>query len=209
MDNNSTQSLVDAINSNNLELIRQNLVLNANISTSVPNEFSIVTLAVLNENIEILKLILKTGYDPNAFNIEDSEGTTSLYWATCQNSFDIVQILIEAGAKVDIEKPQEGITSIHVAAERGFIDILRLLLEKAGGKNIINSFDFAGNTPLIYAASNNQIEAVHLLIQSGADINAHDESRIGNTALRQAVRYGNYEIVKLLLDSDANPLIPG
>lgn len=47
------------------------------------------------------------------------------------------------------------------------------------------------------------------MIEAGADVNVSDESRIGNTALRQIADVGSYEIIELLVKAGANPIIPG
>jgi len=47
------------------------------------------------------------------------------------------------------------------------------------------------------------------LISAGADVNAHDEERIGNTVLHYAAEDGDSEAVELLLRAGADPEIPG
>ncbi|MDQ6942506.1 MAG: ankyrin repeat domain-containing protein, partial [Candidatus Eremiobacteraeota bacterium] len=47
------------------------------------------------------------------------------------------------------------------------------------------------------------------LIDAGADVNAHDESRIGDTALLLAVQHGLFDIAKILVEHGADPTIPG
>jgi len=54
-----------------------------------------------------------------------------------------------------------------------------------------------------------QLVAAQLLISAGADVNAFDEERIGNTALHCAVFSGTCQAVELLLKAGANPNIPG
>lgn len=51
------------------------------------------------------------------------------------------------------------------------------------------------------AVDNNKIEAINLLIDMGADVNA--KNKLGNTALHWAVKNGRTEIVKLLKDAGA------
>lgn len=50
---------------------------------------------------------------------------------------------------------------------------------------------------------------MRILLEAGADVNACNEQRIGNTALRQIADVGSYEIIELLVKAGANPNIPG
>jgi ankyrin repeat protein len=59
------------------------------------------------------------------------------------------------------------------------------------------------------AVSKNNLEVARLLIDAGADVNANDEDRIGDTALKEAVYKGEVEMVKLLLEANADPTIEG
>jgi len=87
------------------------------------------------------------------------------------------------------------------AAEAG--DTARIEALLAGGVNV-DERDKRGFTPLMYAAANDRIAAIELLIRRGADVNA--QSDIGETALICAVRYGRgkRETLKALIDAGAN-----
>ena len=58
--------------------------------------------------------------------------------------------------------------------------------------------DFNNSTPLIYAAYNNNIEIIKLLLNSDADIDKQNSA--GRTALMSAAYNNNREIIELLLD---------
>lgn len=59
------------------------------------------------------------------------------------------------------------------------------------------------NLPLYWAANNNQVEVVKLLLNTGADINGLS-GIAKRSALHEAALRGNYEIVKLLIDTGAD-----
>ena len=59
----------------------------------------------------------------------------------------------------------------------------------------------SGNTALIMAAKNNNIEVAKLLIEKGAYLDVKNED--DNTALMSASRRGCFEIVKLLIEAGA------
>ena len=63
---------------------------------------------------------------------------------------------------------------------------------------------FNGYTPLHCACSWNNPEAVKLLVERGADIEAIDR-RTGHTPLHDASRRGHLECVQPLLDHHADP----
>lgn len=86
---------------------------------------------------------------------------------------------------------------------------------KAGGD--VNSENDFGKTPLMYAAQNNNLEAVRVLLAAGANPNAttrrgpnscyYNLSTFNMTPLHYAVRYANPELIRLLLDGGAAPYI--
>ena len=59
-------------------------------------------------------------------------------------------------------------TALHLAAASGSEDAVSLLL--AGGADV-NALDSArGQTPLMFAVANNRVEAIHALLDRGADV---------------------------------------
>jgi ankyrin repeat protein len=60
-----------------------------------------------------------------------------------------------------------------------------------------------GETPLQYAASNDDVEVAEALILGGADIEARGGSIAGGTALENAIGYGCWRVARLLLNHEA------
>jgi ankyrin repeat protein len=73
----------------------------------------------------------------------------------------------------------------------------------------MTSDDDMERTPLHHAAEAGQCEAAAWLLARGADVNAHQEDRIGETPLSLAVRKTHPEMIELLLRNGADPDIPG
>lgn len=95
------------------------------------------------------------------------------------------------------------------AVGTGDVELVRLLL-KAGGAALLDAFDDdLAWTPLMCAAKKGDVAMTTFLIDAGADVNAHDESRIGDTALLLAVQHGLLEIATILVARGADPSIPG
>jgi ankyrin repeat protein len=97
---------------------------------------------------------------------------------------------------------------LHRAAAEGDLVELKSLLQ-TGHLKRINMFDEMSFTPLMRAAIAEQVAAVKLLLEAGADVNAHDDARVGNTAINEVAGDGSFEMIELLLAAGANPNIRG
>ena len=64
-------------------------------------------------------------------------------------------------------------------------------------------------TPLHYAVMGGRLEVVRYLLSVGADVNVHEEGKIGETPLGCVAANCSYEMAELLVKVGANPTIPG
>ena len=79
-----------------------------------------------------------------------------------------VKRLIAEGAPVDWQDGDgDGDAPLHMASAWGYTEIVMLLLEN---KCNLNVTDKNGDTPLIYAAYNNEMGTVRALVEAGCDI---------------------------------------
>ena len=94
-----------------------------------------------------------------------------------------------------------GGTRLHLAAQEGDVPGLKSLLTPDTN---INCRDFEGKTPLHSLVSSPQctFEAVHLLLQRGADVAARDT--LNRTLLHLAAEWGHKEVVDLLIRHGAD-----
>jgi ankyrin repeat protein len=97
-------------------------------------------------------------------------------------------------------------SELHFAAQDGDVTRVRQLL--ADGRSP-NAFDEISKTPLHYAAERGHIDIMQVLLEAGADVNAHEEARIGNTPLREVADECSLAVATFLVDSGADPTIPG
>jgi len=94
-------------------------------------------------------------------------------------------------------------------APRSIQELVRFqeLYNIADGDSLVEIFRFSGSklgiSPLMLAAMNGHVQAVKMLLEKSADINAQIETN-RNTALTLACFQGRHEVVKLLLQYDAN-----
>ncbi|MEC4885764.1 MAG: ankyrin repeat domain-containing protein [Scytonema sp. PMC 1070.18] len=142
--------------------------------------------AICGGYVEIVRSLIGVGADVN--HLWDCG--SGLHYAVQNNYKAIVEVLLTAGADVDIRDPDEyGYqftplmeAACEVGSEIG--DIVQILI--AFGADV-HGRDIHGRTPLILAAEFDNVEAVSKLIQAGADVNAKDND--GKTALVYASRH--------------------
>jgi len=120
-------------------------------------------------------------------------GRTALSLAAQFGRFEVAKLLVEtADAKVDIPDG-DGQTPIFYAVLSGSHDLLDYLLEK---KCNIEAHTKRGETALMWAAMNQQLDCVKLLLLRGADIHKQDEN--GQRALDHAEGTLNSQVVESL-----------
>ncbi len=131
-------------------------------------------------------------------NQAESDGTTPLHWAVHHDDAELVQRLLEAGARVAAANDY-GATPMSEAAVAGNVAVLGALLD-AGAD--VDSANADGQTALMVVARGGNLAAAKLLLERGADVNAR-ELRKGQTALMWAVAQSHPEMVDLLLANGA------
>ncbi|KAJ7135325.1 hypothetical protein C8R46DRAFT_1201582 [Mycena filopes] len=123
----------------------------------------------------------------------------ALQAASIKGHLDIVTVLLDHGAKIDMYCGLHG-SVLQAASVGGHLDIAQLLLEKGAKINLpVGSF---GDITLQAAAVIGHLALTKLLLDYGANPNIHGES--GGTALQEAAGMGNMEIVELLLNYNAD-----
>ena len=96
---------------------------------------------------------------------------------------------------------------LHFAADEGNLDEVKKLVEKGYD---VNAFDEGLSfTPLHHAIINEQYKVAEYLIEAGADINAHEEEKIGEKPLGEVAANCTFEMAIFLINHGANPIIPG
>jgi len=145
------------------------------------------------------------------------------------SSPDFVREIVKRGANVNLRLPKgspkqpatssgitsSGATPLLFAADRSDVPLMRLLLKLGADPHTPNN---AGTTPLLAAAGagtnepaeeageeSEALEAVKLLLDLGADINAVDGN--GDTAMHGAAYNISPMIVKLLAERGADPQV--
>jgi len=100
------------------------------------------------------------------------------------------------------------ITPPHAAADwPGFFprapEVVALLVDAGGDPNVPVRGGWHAETPLHWAASNDDVEVARALIAGGADIEAAGGSITGDSPFDDAVGYGCWRVARLLIDRGA------
>jgi hypothetical protein len=125
----------------------------------------------------------------------DSRGNTAMHFAAKRGSTEILQLLYDFGAKLDLASTSDPqMQPIHWAAAEGKINSIEFLLSKGID---INTQDINGSSPAAVAAQYNQINALIYLYKHGADLTMADHS--GDHCLHWAAYKGHAEVLQIML----------
>ncbi len=150
---------------------------------------------------EIKKLLKSKNYDLNS-EIEiseiyglDEEDETQLIFYLIQSgaSIEAIELLISAGLDISYTT-REGLGVLDYAIKHRRKDIVKLC--KDAGISLKESSRKSGLTPLMLAASFNDVDMMKFLIKEGADANSRD--KYGMSALDYAKKLGQTKAAEFL-----------
>jgi len=173
------------------------VVLGAVTTTAVyarPGDARLVT-AAKNRDFSAVQTLLKQRADANS---PDVDGMTPLHWAAHWDQLDAVKLLLSAGANAKAVN-RYGVTPLHEATLVADVAMMDALLKAGANPNATYG---SGETPLMIAARTGKLEAVKLLLDNHADINAAEEFR-GQTPIMFAASEDHADVVKFLIDHGA------
>ena len=104
--------------------------------------------------------------NPGLISEKDEFGNTYLHWAISQGYGEIVSLLIDWGADVNLQD-NNGWTPMHHAVNRSDRALIDLLVHRGA---IVNMRDNANISPLLWAMNCGKDDIVDLLTQYGAEI---------------------------------------
>ncbi len=162
--------------------------------------------------------------DPSRASSHNSDGASALIWAAYYRHAAIAELLMGQGARPNVFEASvlnlsdqlqkrlrsdrtlvdsysfDGWTPLHLAAHFGSLDAIRTLLANGASHQAV-SHNSEGNQPLQAAAAGRQVDAVGLLLEVGAEVDAPSE--VGFTALHSAAASGDVGLTRMLLQAGA------
>jgi len=177
------------------------------IGWTVRARVAAIHIAAYNGNAGVVRLLCQEyGVDINCstsetFEDKPKKGITALEWAARMGHTEVVKLLLDNNAKVNVSRPTDGCTPLFIAAQQGHAEVVKLLLDNRADVNASRTDD--GTTPLFMAAQARHTEVVKLLLDNKADVNA-SRTEDGATPLYYAAQEGHTEVVKLLLGNKAD-----
>ena len=163
-----------------------------------PSEYSALTIAASEGHLEAIQFLLDNGASASS---RRKGGWTPLHGAaSClRGSVKAVELLLDTGADISAST-DEGFSVLHAAASLGDPDVLQILISR--GATAKASYKPLDRTPLHLAVINGREEAVRLLVQNTANLDAKDAHEL--TALHIAVCSGEGVVAKLLISLGAD-----
>lgn len=158
----SDSALLQAVDTDSMELVAVLLEHGAQIDVT-GRGFTPLGLAVKNNNLPMVRLLLRASPDVNRKN---ADGNTPLHSAVVMDYIDIARVLLTAEPDLGIYN-REGMTALAVAAIEGREEMSRLLLD-AGAD--IERGHVKGRSPFWLALERAHRPITTLLVRRGAMI---------------------------------------
>ncbi|XP_008556305.3 putative ankyrin repeat protein RF_0381 [Microplitis demolitor] len=194
-----------AIENKNIEMVKYLLKMGANINAGATydhrnyiSELSALHVAVDSELEDIVQLLLD--HEGCDVNVKSSSGLTPLHIAALKNNLTIAKKLISKGATNEAYSRYGSLlnaTPFHMAVLKNSVEVIKYFLHDLKISIDIRTRD--GVTAIQVAAKANSLDTVKLLLDHGADFNAHSTWGDGYTALHLAVMNKNIPMIDLLL----------
>lgn len=192
-------------------------LLKAGANVSLANNYGATPMGLAAEvgNAEIIKLLLEAGANADSPN---QDGQTALLAVARTGNVQAAELLVKHGAKVDARERWGGQTALMWASARRHPQMMQFLISKGADVNARSidrdyqrhvtaegrpkSLDSGGLTPLLYAARENCLACVKVLLDSRADIDLPDPD--GVSPLLVAIMNANWDLAKQLILAGAD-----
>ncbi|MEM6429494.1 MAG: ankyrin repeat domain-containing protein [Deinococcota bacterium] len=190
-------------------------------------------LLIKGEQVEAVKYLIELGAESTTqqlvaaaeheeifWLLVNAGATLDATWATealwSADTAEVTRYLISLGANIDARHEYPNNATVLAASTcPPEPEVVQTLIEAGADVNAANNGDFTAlmqasycnepwhNHPYPYPYEQETLEVASLLLAADADVNA-TTSRLRNSALHYAVRYGFADLVNLLIDSGAD-----
>ena len=189
-------SLSEAVKAGDGDTVRSLLADGVAVDSREPDGTTALHWAAHQNHEEIARLLLVSGATVDAVNRYD---VTPLALAALNGSAGMIERLLEAGADPNRPNP-EGETPLMTTARTGNRLALTVLLEHGADVDAIEAW--RGQTALMWAVAQNQVDAVDVLLRAGADPNTRSTG--GFTPILFAAREGYSNVIDTLVRAGAD-----
>jgi ankyrin repeat protein len=189
----------------------------AGADVSLANKYGATPMSLAAEvaNTNVLKVLLEAGANADSPN---PDGQTALLAVARTGSVEAAKLLLDHGATIDAKEKFGGQTALMWASARRHPEMMQMLISKGAGVNARStdrdyqrhvtaegrpkSLDSGGLTPLLYAARENCMACVDVLLKNKADIDLPDPE--GVSPLLVAIMNANWDLAKQLIAAGAD-----
>jgi len=207
-----------AVRANDVPTVQMLIRAGAKVNVASRYGMTPILLAAQNGDPTVVAALLKAGANPNSAL---PEGETALMTAARTGNVDSIKLLVETGAKIDARENWQGQTALMWAAAQNNAAAVKTLITLGADKNerskllsfpefkwetsgmVVTVLPRGGWTPLMYAARDGAADAVKVLADLKADLNASDPD--GTTALMYAIINAHFDTAAILIEAGADP----
>ena len=141
-------------------------------------------------------LFMRAGFPPDT---RDKHGVPLLCLAARGKHRAVAEILLERGARVDLQSEDRGYSPLMDAAQAGSADLVRLFLDKGATPDLTGK---DGQSALVVSVGRNDVDVVRFLVSGGADPDLAD--KLGLSARKYAALFKNPAILALFEPGSAS-----
>lgn len=176
--------------------VNQEIAKGNNPSELNGSSFDATVYAIIEDvpNETVKHLLSQKGNDVNKLT---HDGRTYIFWAAYKGNVELMNHLLDKGAKTDIID-DHGNTILNFAASTGQANtkVYDLCIRK--GANLKKDLNHDGaNALLLVAPFDTDLNLINYFVSKGLDIKSTDAN--GNTAFNYAAKKGNIELMKALV----------
>jgi ankyrin repeat protein len=173
---------------------------------------ALIIASFANPSADVVRMLLDKGAN---VAVMDQRKVTPLNAATFGNDTATVRLLLDHGADINTPDTFIGLTPLINASGNRNLEAVKLLLAKGANVNAVSKttdlpriqtgvVEFGGWTPLLMAVPFGPPELVTTLMDAGAKVNVQDYRSFSPLMLAATTDHASPEIVKLLLDRNAD-----
>ena len=183
-----------------------------------------LSIAIINGHLEVVKFLLditkdinqvfgypigKSIYTNKKKEINSPCKVTPLLLASFYGQSTIVNEILNRNADWTLRDDENSTVLHHSCRLGGSVGMSIITVLNNHGCDVlrlISMYDNNGDTPLLIACDNKNVEIVSYLVSSNVNVNIQNKET-GVTPLQLAIRRRNEEIIKLVLSKNADPNI--